>query len=211
MVAKAIYGRRGRPSKAMIASRQAMLNGEQTAAEKTRIQNETVAMLDASGNEALKEQERKAAIAKKLGLDSLDNLTHTQKSSAEMIDLAKEDPKAFVAKVGIAEAQRMKEGAKALSAIKELERESEEWVHISHLRLALEPFLVALRGRLLALPSTLANMCNPMEPNMAEKVLSDAINELLIELSEKPIEEIAKDVRSSNKSKQVAKKKVDDG
>lgn len=96
------------------------------------------------------------------------------------------DPAGYIANTSTDEARRQRECAKALLAMRRVERVSAEWVRVEDVAAALDNKFAAVRQRLVSIASSVAGPCAGQSAGRIKSALMRAINEALQDLSGPP-------------------------
>lgn len=122
--------------------------------------------------------------------------------AANAIDMAINDPQQFMRTTSLAEAARVERAAMAIARVQLVERNQREWCTVEDVNEVFTGIASRVRQRILSVPGSIASLVAPHDPAKAERLIAEALNEALADLS---AGEIAREAQGRREQRQLDK------
>lgn len=129
-----------------------------------------------------------------------------EEEAIDAVNLAIRDPRQFMRTTSLAEAARVERAAMAIARIQQVERNKREWCTVEDVAAVFDEITANIRQRILSVAGSVAALVHPQDPAKAERLISEAINDALEDLSSSEIGRQAQ-LRRADRQSEKAKRR----
>jgi hypothetical protein len=131
-----------------------------------------------------------------------------EEEAIDAVFMAINDPQQFMRTTSLSEAARVERAAMAIARVQQVERNSREWCTVEDVAQVFDGLTANIRQRILSVAGSVSALVSPKDPAKAERIIGDAINDALEELSSAEIArqaQLLRETRQNDKAKKRSK------